>query len=310
MNAMKNANRIRWIIAVLMLLALPLVISSPAGAEVEPLALDMTVHGREMNPDGWLSKNEYQDESIHVTVHSKGRKPKSSADKTTCRWVIIEIADPSQLRTTMSLESYEDPTLARSADMAKSVNAVVAMNADFIKYTYDFGYVIRQGVFYRDMLDSQKHPRDVLIIDDAGDFSIVPKATSADMAAYLARMEEEGRTAINTFTFGPALVIDGEMQEVSKNPEHEAILATQRVCICQLGHLKYAIVEIDGGNGLGMNLQELARYVLEIFPECQVAYNLDGGGSSHVLVNGRLIHKTANSRPISDLIYFASAAVE
>ena len=309
-EAMKNANRIRWIIAVLMLLALPLLISSPAVAEVKPLGLDMSVHGREINPDGWLSKNEYQDESIHVTVHSKARKPKSSADKTTCRWIVIDIADPSQLRTTMSKESYEDPSLARSKDMAVSVNAVVAMNADFIKYTYDFGYVIRQGVFYRDMLDSQKHPRDVLVIDDAGDFSIVPQASSADMAAHLAQMESEGLTAVNTFTFGPALVVDGEMQEVSKCPEHEAILATQRVCICQLDHLKYAIVEIDGGNGLGMNLQELARYVMELFPECKYAYNLDGGGSSHVLVNGKLIHKTLNSRPISDLIYFASAAEE
>lgn len=307
---MKNANRIRWILAALMLLALSLIISSPAGAEVKPLGLEMTVHGKEMKPEGWLSKNEYQDESIHVTVHSKGRKPKSSADKTTCRWVVIDIADPSQLRTTMSNETYGDQTLARSVAMAKSVNAVVAMNADFIKYTYDFGYIIRQGVFYRDMLDSQKHPRDVLVIDDAGDFSVVPKASSADMTAYLARMESEGRTAVNTFTFGPALVIDGEMQEVSKNPEHEAILATQRICICQLDHLKYAIVEIDGGNGLGMNLQELARYVMELFPECRYAYNLDGGGSAHLVVNGKLIHPVANSRAISDLIYFASAAEE
>ena len=307
---MKNANRIRWILAVLMLLALPLVISSPAGAEVRPLGMDMTVHGNEMKPEGWLSKEEYLDESIHITVNAKPRKPKSSADRTTCRWVIIEIADPSQLRTTMSNETYGDQTLARSVAMAKSVNAVVAMNADFIKYTYDFGYIIRQGVFYRDMLDSQKYPRDVLVIDNNGDFSVVPKASSADMAAYLAEMESEGRTAVNTFTFGPALVIDGEMQDVSKNPEHEAILATQRICICQLDHLKYAIVEIDGGNGVGMNLQELARYVMELFPECRYAYNLDGGGSAHLVVNGKLIHPTANSRAISDLIYFASAAGE
>ena len=59
-----------------------------------------------------------------------------------------------------------------------------------------------------------------------------------------------------------------------------------------------------------MTLQELARYVMELFPECKYAYNLDGGGSSHVLVNGKLIHNTSHSRPISDLIYFASAAEE
>lgn len=164
--------------------------------------------------------------------------------------------------------------------------------------------------FYRDALSQQKALRDVLVIDSEGDFSVVRDATTEGMTSFLSRLEQQGRTAVNTFTFGPALVLDGVVQEINRKGEHAPNMATQRVCICQLDHLKYAVVEIDGGNSVGMNMQELANYVGELFPDCKVAYNLDGGGSTHVLVNGKLIHQTANSRAISDIIYFASAAVD
>ena len=304
-----RGNAVRWIITVLLLLCMTLVLSSPSLAEVQPLDLAMSVYGRPMQPDGWISKMEYRDESIHVVVEAAPRKPKSSAERTTCRWITIEISDASQLRTLFSDDSYESRKLERSNKMAQRVNAVVALNSDFAKYTYDFGYVVRQGVFYRDALDIQKAPRDVLVIDSEGDFTVVKSATGESMASYLLRLESQGRKAVNTFTFGPALVLDGEVQEIDRKGEHAPNMATQRVCICQLDHLKYAVVEIDGGNSVGMNMQELANYVAELFPGCKVAYNLDGGGSTHVLVNGKLIHNTANSREISDIIYFASAAV-
>lgn len=301
---------IRWVLIVLLLAAMTLVVSSPASfAETHTIDLDMNAYGDPLREDGWISKGEYQDESIHILLESKGRKTKTSAAKTTVRWVTIEIADASQLRTYFSDGSYESRQQERSNVMTKRVNAVVAMNADFAKYTYDFGYIIRQGVFYRDALDKQKYPRDVLVIDNEGDFSIVPAATSEDMESFLAYLESAGRQAINSFTFGPALIVNGEVQTITSK-EHEAILATARICICQLDHLKYAIVVVDGGNGVGISLQELADFIPEILPECKVAYNLDGGGSAHLLINGKMANKTANSRPISDIIYFASAAGE
>ena len=48
----------------------------------------------------------------------------------------------------------------------------------------------------------------------------------------------------------------------------------------------------------------------EVFPECRIAYNLDGGGSTHLIINGKHVHQTPSSRFISDLIYFASIAPE
>ena len=311
-----KGNIVRWCIALIMLLAMAAFLSSPAIAEVIPLDMDIRTHGNPYKKSGWISENEYQDESIHIVLSSARRKPKSSQKQITCRWVVIEIADPSQIRTTLSRESYDDVTLERPWVMAQRVNAVVACNSDFVKYTFNVGYVVRQGQFYRDALNGE---RDVLIIDDRGDFDAVLKATSADMEAKKQEIEADGRQIVNAFSFGPVLIRDGQVldQPLSawEHDKAEGHLATQRIAICQLDTLKYAIFEIDGGvvNGSGMNgmnLKELANYIISIFPECKLAYNLDGGGSSSLMLRGKPVHSTPGSREISDLIYFASAASE
>ena len=306
-------NILRWCLAVLMLMGLAMLLSSPALADEAALPWDLKVHGNAPRPNGRISDTEYQDDTIHVTVHSASRKPKSSESSITCRWAIIEIAHPSQLRTTISMENYNDPTQASAIDMATKANAIVACNSDFIKYTYNIGYVVRQGVLYRNKADGL---RDVLIIDDHGDFEVVQKATEADMDAKTQEMEAQGRQIINAFSFGPLLVKDGEVQELSANSFEsdrvECFLPTQRMAIAQLDTLKYAIISIDGGvvNGSGMNgmnLKELANYIVSLFPECKIAYNLDGGASTRLVFLGKKIN-VGPSRKISDMIYFASAA--
>ncbi len=279
----------------------------PALAEVRPLDLDILTHGYPAREDGWIAGNEYQDESIHVVGYTKGRKPKSSSTSTMCRWYTIKIADPSQLRTAISNDNYNDPSHVPATQMSRAVNAIIAMNGDFFKYNYSLGYVLRQGVLYRDALDGTW---DSLIIDDRGDFHDVQAATSEAMAAELERLKAEGRSPVNVFTFGPVLVKDG----VARDPmpeQHYVDLATQRIALLQLGELEYAVMEIDsdGGNGTGMNLRELAAFILEIFPDCKMAYNFDGGGSTHLLFNGRQVHKTVSGRAVCDIIYFASAQV-
>lgn len=290
-----------WILAALL--------AFPALAEVEPLDLNIMTHGNPPQKNGWISAGEYKDDSIHIVSQHKSRKPKSSREKTVCRWITIKVADPSQLRTAMSMDSYDDPGTVSARTLAKHVNALVALNGDYFKYNYDKGYVLRQGVLYRDALDGTW---DSLIIDDQGDFHGVLEATSESMAAALADLAAQGRTPVNVFTFGPVLVQDGQIvRDENDFPKemHYPTLATQRIALLQLGPLEYAVVEIDsdGGNGTGMNLGELARFILEIYPDCKLAYNLDGGGSTHLIVNGKQIHNTVSGRAVCDIIYFASA---
>ncbi len=290
------------IVCALMLCGLAFLISSPALAEVVPLDIDQTVPGNPAKESGWISDEEYEDESIHVTTeHSTVGKVKTSI-------VRIKIADPSQIRTAMSKDNYDDKTYVKATAMAKHVNAIAAVNGDFFKYFYKIGYVVRQGVFYRDALNGE---RDVLIIDDKGDFHAVRNATSESMADYLANTFPSDRTVMNTFTLGPVLVENGEVQEITTR-EFQYRYKMQRVCIVQTGELEYAIVECDGKADAtsGMTMASFAEYVQSLFPDCILAYNLDGGGSTNVIVNNTRIHKNSDARNISDILYFASAASE
>lgn len=303
-----NTNIFRWCLAVLMLLAICFLLPAPGLAEMPALSEP----GDPLEKSGWISENEYRDESIHAVLENGTRKCKSSLTKVNTHWVRIKISDPTQLRTTLSNNSYENQSLARAKNMLKGLNAVVALNDDFAKYQYNSGHVARQGVVYRDAPDGS---RDVLIIDTKGDFSYVMDATPETMAAKLEELAQDGRGIMHTFSFGPVLIADGEIVEVDISaPKYERVeshFACQRIAICQLGELEYAIVELDGGDGSGANITELAAYIKQLFPECRVAYNLDGGGSTNLFFGDRAVHgSTRNHRAISGMIYFVSDVEE
>ena len=293
-------------------ICLAVAFTAAACADVTSLDTDMTVHGQPLQKDGWNKENTvYQDESIRAELIEDGVWPKSSKAKIKVFSAVIEINDPSQLRTTLSYESFENPGLAKAQDMAKMVNAVVAISDDHTKFNRYQGYVMRQGVFYQDTLEKLKKPQDVLIIDDQGDFNIVVKASTESVEAKIAELEADGRKPVNIFTFGPALVIDGVGQDCKwEDSIHETHLPAARTAIGQLGPRKYFVMSAHGANAkhLGMSANDLVEYILKRFPECKYAYNLDGGNSSKMVWHGRLKSEPGGGRQnISGLIYFASA---
>ncbi|MBQ7865891.1 MAG: phosphodiester glycosidase family protein [Clostridia bacterium] len=309
-----KASLVRMIAAVLMILCLALLISSPALAEVTPLPLDQTVPGNPAKPEGWSSETDYQDESITVTTEFRTVYAEKCRKEIPSVVVRVKIADPTQIRTAMSYDSYDKGGYVQASLMAEHVNAIAACNGDFFKYHYQIGYVVRQGVEYRLNLIGS---RDVLIIDDLGNFHGVYAATEEGVAEYVAQLQAQGRKVINSFTLGPILVDHGEIPDI--NDEHWEFSmrdSAQRIAIVQLGEKEYAIIEVDGmvGNekakSYGMTIKEFAAYVHEVFPDAIMAYNLDGGGSTNVIVNGERIHANPDRRNICDIIYFASAAGE
>ena len=306
----------KLVILVLTVMAMTICMLGTAVAEIKPIPLDMLEHGTAPKAECWVVPGkEYEDESIHVVLDERrNSKSKSSDGNITIRWAVIEIKDPSQLRTALSYDSFENKDLATAPEMVAYLNPVVSFNDDYVKMNNYKGYVMRQGVLYSDNLDewSDELKQDVLIIDDQGDFSVVQKATSADVQARIAELEGEGRQAVNTFTFGPTLVLNGEAQEIKgKDSTHAVITATARTAFCQLDTLKYAVFAADcPQTGYGINCQELANFIVKTFPECKVAYNLDGGGSSRLFMGQKKVNKAMGRREIYGMIYFASAVSE
>ena len=181
---------------------------------------------------------------------------------------------------------------------------MLAINGDYFSYIPD-GYLIRNGVQYRDLPSGK---RDVLLIDDRGDFYQLPMAAREDIDAF------SGNPIMNSFNFGPALVIEGVRVEEFFENNNAAFKPRQRMAIAQVkrGSLEYVAVACAGprGHNTGLTLDEFSRLVYE--QGVENAYNLDGGNSTMMMFQGAYVNTgdLGNIRDISDIIYFVSTHQE
>lgn len=258
-----------------------------------PLPIDFTA-GPKLNSNGF-SATGYMDDSIELRLET------IEQDGVEYRVAHINIAHPSQLRTATAGKPGSSK-VALISSMAKKYNAVLAINANYlsndpVKTTFEY----RMGEKIRDKINRTK---DLLIIDENGDFHVFVLPTQEDLDAFL----EAGHQIINAFTFGPALVKDGKMQTINKKYSYNPLGREPRMAIAQTGKLSYLIVLAEGRkkNSHGVTQQELAQFMADM--GAVQAYNLDGGNSATMVFNnGYYQRKTkANERGQSDMIYFAS----
>ena len=282
---------------VLWLLTLQFTLGS-ALAAIQTLPLDQSC-GYPISTVNLIGKEEYQDESIHVTTSRINFKGAS------CLVVYVTIANATQLRTAMTRDDYEKKEYITTKLLAKKKNAVLSINGDFFKYN-DFGYLVRQGQLYRDRADGE---HDVLLIDENADFYSVPAATDTTVHDAVAALEANGHKVVNSFNFGPTLVENGQVLDFNQSL-YQGLYKMMRVAIGQLGPLSYAVYFCYGTSDArkGLTLTNFADLIVQTTPEVKVAYNLDGGGSTHVLLLQKQLHTNPSGRDICDLLYFASAS--
>ncbi len=291
-----------WILWLMMLSVLLTVLPAAATTVVDEdsvhysLPVDLTP-GIPVNEKYFLSDMEYEDPTLRFTINY------STVNGVDCWVADIEIGDASQLRTA-SADGFDSDGLAPAEKMARRMNAVLAINGDYFSYK-GRDIVVRQGVQYLNHLTGR---RDVLVIDEEGDFHgfIAPEAGAIGR-------EIDGKKVINAFAFGPLLVKDGKIREGGYSAAMSDDSKAQRMALAQTGHLKYRVIccgPLKGAtNGAkGMTLDEFRRYVAGM-EDVQVAYNLDGGDSTYLIVNGKKINYVENpfARDVADIIYFASA---
>ncbi len=278
--------------AVMLSTALP---SVCAEGELYALPLDINESGYMPNPD-CVTEDGYEDDSISV------RREVITYNKVDVMVAWITIKNPTQLRTACAGAPNSSRTLKPST-IAKSKKAVFALNGEFyVQRTRDI-FVYRQGVMYRNDPDPMK---DILIIDENADFHLL---TSEDKQSEINAFLADGHTIINAFSFGPALVKDGEMCTVRDDYFFDGNARLSRMAIGQAGPLNYVFVRCIGKklDSRGCNHQEMAEFMSTL--GIQSAYNLDGGMSSVMIMNGRYIddntHETERAQ--SDIIYVVSA---
>ncbi|MBQ9307452.1 MAG: phosphodiester glycosidase family protein [Clostridia bacterium] len=264
----------------------------PERETVDVLPIDFSP-GKKPLEEGYIGEWEYEDPTIHVKIE-QGRE-----NETTYYICEVRIADASQLRTA-SADGFDSNMVMPGTQIAKRMNAVVAIDGDYFFYT-EAGYILRQGKLY---LDKLRGGRDVLLIDEDGDFHILRKAKRGEGVS-----EINGKKVINAFFFGPVLVENGELGKEFRYTDMAYTYNSQRMAICQIGKLHYKIIccESPHRGSKGMLLEEFARFCQS--KGVQTAYNLDGGDSTMLFFRNEKINDVdnPNARPLADILYFASA---
>ena len=215
----------------------------------------------------------YNSENISISVNSY------RFQDTTVYAADVTISSPEYLYTALANNTYGKNITAETSDIAEEADAILAINGDFYGIQ-ESGYVIRNNTLYRDTADSSNED---LVINSDGSFAIINEGeTSAESL-----IEDD---VSDVLSFGPALMIDGEIA-VTKNEEvGKAMASNPRTAIGQIDDLHYIFVVSDGrtSESEGLSLSELAYFMSEM--GCETAYNLDGGGSSTMYFQGKIIN--------------------
>ena len=268
-----------------------LILFSVAGnADEAALPIDFS-GGMTPLEEGYIGALEYKDESIHVRIDEK-------RIFNTDVWIAyIKIAHPSQLRT-LSARGFDSAQVAKGEVLSRRSNAVLTINGDYYSYE-NTGYLIRQSALYRNLPGGV---RDVLLIDKQGDFHFVLAATEDALSQF------DTSNIVNTFNFGPALVMEGQRVESFIDNRNAAFKPRQRMCIAQTGPLEYMCIATgaSGRGSTGMTLEQLS--IVAYDHGAIQAYNLDGGDSTMMFFQHKKVNdpNSNSTREISDIVYFAS----
>ena len=214
----------------------------------------------------------------------------------------VRVQNPEQLRTAFAGEEYSKKEAEATSAIAERHEAVLAINGDYYNYKDNIGLIVRNGTLYRD----KNTTRDQLLVMDDGSF--VPLPSGEFETGSGEQLVADG--VVQAFTFGPLLVMDGAVKELPKKYfiSTKEVQREPRTAIGWVDETHYVVLVADGRRSgwsdKGMTMPEMAKVFVE--EGCQVAYNLDGGGSATLYFNGERLNKLSGSRErnVSDIIYF------
>ena len=235
---------------------------------------------------------EYHDDQIDIVLTTM------RVENTTVYVADVQIADISLLKTALAGNTYARNLTETTSVQATNAGAILAINGDYYG-AQERGYVLRNGVLYR---ASAQSGTDALVIGADGNFRIITEGeTSADT------LVREG--AWQVLTFGPALINGGQVTVSSSDEVGRAMTSNPRTAIGQIREGHYLLVVSDGRTkeSAGLSLRQLAELMQSL--GAQIAYNLDGGGSSTMVFQGRVVNnpttngRSIRERSVSDIVY-------
>ena len=241
-----------------------------------------------------VTDTSYSDDNISVTLTEK------TVSKTQVYIADVTVSSSKYLKTAFAQNTYGNNVTAKTSETAANNNAILAVNGDYYGANTT-GYVIRNGVVYRDTVREDSSNGDLAIYKD-GSFKIVYEdQVSAD------QLVKDG--VVNLLAFGPSLVENGEIVVDTNSEVGQSMSSNPRTAIGIIDENHYIIIVSDGrtSESEGLSLYQLAEIMKSY--SVKTAYNLDGGGSSTLYFNGQVINKpttngnTISERSVSDIVY-------
>jgi len=241
-----------------------------------------------------VTDTSYSDGNISVTFTEK------TVNETQVYVADITLSSSDYLKTALAQNSYGTNVTAKTSVTAAENNAILAVNGDYYGANSS-GYVIRNGVVYRDSVREDASNGDLAIYKD-GSFKIIYEdQVSAD------QLVQDG--VVNLLAFGPSLVENGEISVDTNTEVGQDMSSNPRTAIGIIDENHYIIIVSDGrtSESKGLSLYQMAE-VMKSYG-VKTAYNLDGGGSSTLYFNGQVINKPTtggskiSERAVSDIVY-------
>lgn len=241
-----------------------------------------------------VTDTSYSDGNISVTLTEK------TVNETQVYVADITLSSSDYLKTALAQNSYGTNVTAKTSVTATENNAILAVNGDYYGANSS-GYVIRNGVVYRDSVREDASNGDLAIYKD-GSFKIIYEdQVSAD------QLVQDG--VVNLLAFGPSLVENGEIYVDTNTEVGQAMSSNPRTAIGIIDENHYIVIVSDGrtSESKGLSLYQMAE-VMKSYG-VKTAYNLDGGGSSTLYFNGQVINKPTtggskiSERAVSDIVY-------
>lgn len=241
-----------------------------------------------------VTENSYSDENIQISIET------ITTSNTTVYVADVQVSSAEYLKTALAQNTYGTNVTAKTSETAAANNAILAVNGDYYGAN-STGYVIKNGVLYRDTVRDNAAYGDLAIYAD-GSFEVIYENE-------VTAQELIDKGVVNLLAFGPTLVENGEIVVDTSTEVGRAMSSNPRTAIGIIDENHYIIVVSDGrtDESEGLTLYQLAEVMKQY--GATTAYNLDGGGSSTLYFNGQVINNpttngnTISERAVSDIVY-------
>lgn len=237
--------------------------------------------------DVCLTDNSYSSPEVAITVEKI--KTVINDNPVTYYLADIYIASVDNFQT---YTAYGDVVYYGAQDpvgMTRDTNAILAINGDYITVQKE-GFLVRNGEVYASNRNNSicvLYPDGIMEAYDQGTYEVE---------------EILARNPIQVWSFGPSLLDENGQVKESYDLLNgvNGVHPRSAVGYYEPGHYCFVVVDGRQSHSVGLRMNQLAQIFADL--GCKVAYNMDGGASSVMMFDQRIINKQSNSRDLGDIL--------